>query len=253
MDVCIRYLGLSLATAESFSTVIYLFTTWGNMIYLSVTDLTLILRVYAMYNRSRIVLGIILLVYIPTVAVQFALIVMFNNFKTHLSVTEVEEMNLKFCVTSYSDATELSIYIWIARAVNSAVLCLFAVAQFIRHALEMHKVLGKWQSNRYMRFLVQESILYFISDLLYNVLGIVLGPSKTVSRTAAAPYLLAPRLIISAREFHSHIVGDHIDNGFGFSSQGFSRSHGIIWASPEDREGDGGVVEEVASTEIVVE
>ncbi|KAF9233805.1 hypothetical protein BU15DRAFT_66241 [Melanogaster broomeanus] len=203
-------------------------------------------------SDTWIVLDIILWVYVRTVAVQFALIVIFNNFKTHLSVTEVEEMNMKFCVTSYSDATELSIYIWIARAVNSAVLCLFAVAQFIRHALEMHKVLGKWQSNRYMRFLVQENILYFISDLLYNVLGIVLGPSKTVSRTAAAPYLLAPRLIISAREFHSRIVGDHIDSGFGFSSQGFSRSHGIVWASPEDREVDGGVVEEVA-TEIVVE
>jgi hypothetical protein len=84
------------------------------------------------------------------------------SFAHPLSVTEVERMDVKFCATSYSGETDLAIYIWICGVVNSTVLCSFAVVQFVRHALGTRKVLGKWQPNRYMKFLVQESIFYFI-------------------------------------------------------------------------------------------
>jgi hypothetical protein len=61
-----------------------------------------------------------------------------------------------------------------------------------------------------------------------------------------APFLLAPRLIIGVREFYSQIVGEHIDTGFGLRSQCISTSHGIVFASPDEREGDGCAVEDVA-------
>jgi hypothetical protein len=47
-------------------------------------SVTLILRVYAMYGRSRRILAILLLIYIPAVTIQFVLTAIFDNPKTNL-------------------------------------------------------------------------------------------------------------------------------------------------------------------------
>ncbi|KAF9237821.1 hypothetical protein BU15DRAFT_48226 [Melanogaster broomeanus] len=64
------------------------------------------------------------------------------------------------------------------------------------------------------------------------------------------PYLLAPRLILSVREVHSHLVGEHTDTGFGFHSKCFSTSCGVVFANPAG--GKGGAVQEVQVAELVI-
>ncbi|KAF9225013.1 hypothetical protein BS17DRAFT_60662 [Gyrodon lividus] len=266
----IRYCGLPVAMIQAFGgsslwfgsdivrTVLYELLAWGYVVFIFVTDLVMILRVYAMYNRSRITVGLLLLVYVPATTIQLVSTAIINNPKTNLSVREGEVFDVKLCVVSHSDGTALLTYVNVSRTLMNVVLCFFVIARFIRHSLEMHKLLGKWQSNRYMKLLVQESIFYFVINLLYNTVGIIAGSSTTLSGTAqiifavpseVAPFMLAPRFIISVRELHSRVTGEHIDSGFGLHSQCFSIG-GIVFASPEGREGDWSAVEEVV--EVVV-
>ncbi|KAF9233817.1 hypothetical protein BU15DRAFT_79740 [Melanogaster broomeanus] len=259
MYLVLRYLGLLVGMMQAFGTVIFLFMIWGSAIVTVVTDLMFILRIYAMYNRSRIVLFILLLAYIPTMIILLVLTGIVNNPQIHVSVINVEAINMELCVASYDVGTELFTYMRAFSTAINGVLCSFAVVLFIRHSLEMHKVLRKWQSNRYMKLLVQEGILYFVVILLHHVLTWVMGSLTLFSGiaqlvlagpVAIAPYILAPRFILGVRDFHSRILGEHVDSGFGLHSQCFSVSHGIRFASPEEREleGDAGAVEEVAET-----
>ncbi|KAF9233815.1 hypothetical protein BU15DRAFT_79738 [Melanogaster broomeanus] len=235
-----------------------LFITWGSFIYIIVIHLVFMLRVYAMYNRSRIVLGILLFVYIPTTISQLVLVGILNNPKTHLSVTDIEVVNMELCTGSYNGGTEFIISLRVLSTVVNGVLCSFAVVQSIRYSLEIHKVLGKWQSNRYMKLLVQESILYFVMILLLNIMTLIQtlatlsGTVQLVLEALAQfpPYIVGPHLILSVREFHSRILGEHIDSGFGLHSQRFSTSRGVIFMTPEERDGHGDVVDEVAEIEI---
>ncbi|KAF9232306.1 hypothetical protein BU15DRAFT_81397 [Melanogaster broomeanus] len=255
MYIVLRYLGLLVVMVESFGTAMFLFTAWGGNIFSIVIHLVFILRVYAMYNRSRIVLGILLFVYIPTTISILVLFGIINNPKTHfLSITDVEVVNMELCTSSYNGGTKLIISQRVLSTVVNGVLCSFAIVQCIRYSLEMHKVLGKWQSNRYMKLLVQESILYFVMILLINIIALI-QTLATLSGTVQLmlvvlssfpPYIVGPHLILSVREFHSRILGEHIDSGFGLHSQRFSTSRGIIFATPEEREGHGEAVEEVA-------
>ncbi|KAF9230112.1 hypothetical protein BU15DRAFT_69476 [Melanogaster broomeanus] len=94
--VWVRYFALSVAMVQSFGAAIYLFMIWGYIIFQFVTDLMLILRVYAMYNRSRIVLGILLSIYIPAMIILVITTALLDNPKTHLSVTDVEVIKHEF-------------------------------------------------------------------------------------------------------------------------------------------------------------
>jgi len=215
----------------------------------------MILRVYAMYHRSRIVLWILLLVYIPAMTIQLVLTPILNNTSTHLFVSELEEFNVKLCVVSFSGGKDLHMYINIARTVVSVVLCFFAIAQFIGHSRVQHEVFGRWQANRYMKLLAQQSILYFIVNLIYNVVGLIeststmlVGPAHIILVVFVAPYILGPRLIIGVREFHSRTVGEHIDSGFGWREQHFWMRHTRDVLTTER---DGGLVEDVADDEAV--
>ncbi|KIJ64961.1 hypothetical protein HYDPIDRAFT_28303 [Hydnomerulius pinastri MD-312] len=59
----------------------------GTVIFLSLTDLTMVMRVYAMYSKSRIVLAVILMVYIPVTIILIIFNGIFCSLKTHISGT----------------------------------------------------------------------------------------------------------------------------------------------------------------------
>jgi ABC-type enterochelin transport system permease subunit len=67
-------------------------------------------------------------------------------------------------------------------------LCIFAVAKFVRQSLEMHKALKQWRSDRYMKLLVRESILYFIAYALLFFAALTLtqfSPTSNMGEEAA--------------------------------------------------------------------
>jgi hypothetical protein len=151
----------------------------------------MILRVYAMYNRSRRILAILLVTYIPAVVLSIVFdclhydlnnlylsgnVQVNHRLSAHstspLSPTLFFQWLLrwrtsKFCVVAINDIAHIQLHIRpVARLVIGTLLCILAVAKFVRQSLEMHKALKQWRSDRYMKLFVRESILYFIAYAL---------------------------------------------------------------------------------------
>ncbi|KAF9231775.1 hypothetical protein BU15DRAFT_82006 [Melanogaster broomeanus] len=214
---------LSTPSPKDFTrTTLYLIGSWTFLVFLAATDLSMILRVYAMYNRPRLILVILLGIYIPTIAVLVVSAAIYDN--TDLSVTPAEVVHSQSCAATFTTTSSIVAYALIPRFIIGILLFILAVTQFVRESLEMYKAIKQWRSNRYMELLVRESILYFIANLLYNVacLVAVFGMPANLMLTVGSdvvPYVVAPRFVLSVRELHSCVVGNHIDTGFGADSQ----------------------------------
>jgi hypothetical protein len=164
-------------------------------------------------------------------------------------------VDVKACALTCKTCNAVSLlpnYTYIARLVLDMLLCFLAVTQYVRQLLRMHKAVKKWQSNRYMELLVQQSILYFIAYVLFSLtsgthsnssssinvteliyhFAVLAGIGQNAQRILYFPYIfqfvLTPRLIISVRQLCSPGIGGHIDTGFGLDSQRVSRNNNTI-------------------------
>ncbi|KAF9237829.1 hypothetical protein BU15DRAFT_62852 [Melanogaster broomeanus] len=204
-------------------TVLYHVYVWSNTFFFAVTDLVMLLRVYAMYHRSRTVLSILLAAYVPSVVVSS----LANTiYKPQIEVSVL--FGATTCTLSFNAPSNFSTYFLISYVIISAVLCGFAIVRLVRESLQMHRAIKKWRSNQYLELLVRENVLYFIAYLFAVIVPMVTGADVLQEIdsfllymfAAIPPVVLPPRLIISVREFHSRVVGDHIDTGFGAISRG---------------------------------
>ncbi|KAF8126706.1 hypothetical protein EV363DRAFT_1173908, partial [Boletus edulis] len=89
------------------------------------------------------------------------------------------------------------------------------------------KATKQWQPNRYMQKLVGDGILYFIVNVLYQIIG-VLGAQNPITALfliislMVIFYTLIPRFIIGIRELYACDIRRgcfHIDTGFGVQSR----------------------------------
>jgi hypothetical protein len=134
---------------------------WGYMLFLAAADLVMILRVYAMWDQSKIILGILLLFYVPQIIVSVFWEVMYNNPNRTLSVTVVQVLNFRYC--SYSSTTTPSAtYRGIPRFVLGTALLILAVIPTFKQSIEMYKLTKRWQTNRSMELLLREGAVYFV-------------------------------------------------------------------------------------------
>ncbi|KIJ16530.1 hypothetical protein PAXINDRAFT_168608 [Paxillus involutus ATCC 200175] len=197
--ILVRYVGC----LNALCTVMNLISLWTLPVFLGASDLLMILRVYAMYNRSRRILAILLVIYIlvmvPVIAKLAAYIMTEKDYLTVvLSVADV-----KFCVLA-DNKPLITTYTVIALGILGVLLCILAVAKFVRHSLEMHKAIKQWRSDQYMKLFARESILYFIANLLFYVVFCIpnFGTPYIVLliMSGVFPYVLAPRFVLSVRE-----------------------------------------------------
>ncbi|KAF9231087.1 hypothetical protein BU15DRAFT_82845 [Melanogaster broomeanus] len=238
-------------------TVLYLVASTPLILFLAVTDWLMILRVYAMYNRSRTVLAILLVVYIPVVILLIVVAATYNNPRSYLSVTDLKMVDIEFCTVTYAASiTHFAKLHTLPQYVLSILLVVLSISQFVRESLQMHKAVKQWQSNRYMSLLTGQSVLYFIANLFYNLAALLtnfVAPGQgtlqnilTLS-SCVFPFVLAPRFILSVRELHSRVVGEHVDTGFGAVSLHMSGSNDTILfglpAGDAETVGGGGAVE----------
>ncbi|KAF8446340.1 hypothetical protein L210DRAFT_2971433 [Boletus edulis BED1] len=239
-DVCYRPLHRSLLDYDHYtlsflpgplevSTVIYQIAVWTYIPFLSAIDLMMILRVYAMWNRSRTILSTLLFLLVTQTIVTVVLNGIYNNPNTHVSVTMGQVLDFSFCISSFINTpVTLPVYRAVPQLVLSAALVILAVSQTLKQSFEMYKATKQWQPNRYMQKLVRDGILYFFVNVLYQidyVLAYTVLSNITVFFLSAfiyvAFYTLIPRFIISIRELYDHDIRGrfHIDTGFGLRSR----------------------------------
>jgi hypothetical protein len=232
-------------------TALFLVAVWDILIFLAAADLVMILRVYAMWNRSKRILYILLFFYVAQIIVSFVGEGININPNTYLSgmsqakleshmlptafspVTAVEVIGISFCKISLSDTPSLDVMWSISalRSVLGAMLLILAVISTLKQSIAWYKATKQWQPNHYMQLLVKDGVLYFLANMIFiitttSLQGHVTGNSTSqfvlvvLDYTALGPIM--PRFIINVRELYDQDArgrGQGIDTGFGVSSQ----------------------------------
>jgi hypothetical protein len=148
----------------------------------------MILRVYAMWNQSKMILYILSFINLSQVIISFVGEGIYNNPNTYLSgmspancelnwglicgplslttlspVTIVQVIDVAFCNISVgSPPSQLLWCIVTLRLVLGAILSILAVTSSLKESVMMYKATKKWQPNHYMQLFVKDGILYFL-------------------------------------------------------------------------------------------
>ncbi|KAF8434802.1 hypothetical protein L210DRAFT_3762950 [Boletus edulis BED1] len=239
MFVLVRYVGLLLAMTtglggSSFvpgppqvSIVFDLVSIWGSIVFLFAADVVMIMRVYVMWNRSRIILWILLFIYVVQTITSVFADGFYQYPNDHSSVTIGHLASFSFCNVSADVPLALNMLQLVPRLALAATLVILAVTQTLKQSVVMYKA-KQWQLNRYMQLLVRDGIIYFIMNVLFQITSMLaFSPNLTAIMLYISTFVyvfffaLVPRFIISIRELydrdaHGH---SHIDTGFGMRSQ----------------------------------
>ncbi|KAG9316930.1 hypothetical protein JVU11DRAFT_3011 [Chiua virens] len=190
----------------------------------------MILRVWAMYDRSRLILHLLLALFFVEIVSVVVAAAVYSDPRNVIGVI-IQVLDYSFCSVQFTPL------IWgevtsILQITFSVVLCVLAIVQFVRRSLQMYDATKRWQLNRYINLLIKEGIVYFFAIFLLNSISLLTDwgsiPSDTWQSTLRSivenvpAYTLAPRFIISIRELYARDVqgrrGGGIDTGFGMST-----------------------------------
>lgn len=80
---------------------------------------------------------------------------------TNLTATEFILSGIYVCGPSVNTGGSLAVAWDVLVTVINSVLFLLAVGRFVKHALDMRRMLGSWKINALMGVLVRDSIVYF--------------------------------------------------------------------------------------------
>jgi len=251
MFVVVRYIGLCWIMATvlfdtSFivgppevCSAIFQILGWSFTVILSATDLMMILRVYSMWNRSRIILSTLLFIFMLQTIAIVILDAIYCATGTLFSVTTAQVLDFSFCsVVSTSLAPQ--VFRGTLQLVLSAALVISAVSQTLKQSFEMYQATKQWQPNRYMQRLLGDGILYFIVNGSFQVYGAIILIENPMDITSIflttllciAFVTLIPRFIISIRELYDRDIHArfHIDTGFGAQLQPNAGAHATVSA-----------------------
>ncbi|KAG1740318.1 hypothetical protein EDB19DRAFT_779258 [Suillus lakei] len=176
------------------------------------------MRIYAMYMRSRIVLVLLSIFFLATAGLGIAVGVTVLGPQSGISATEFVLSGIYVCGPSVNTASRLPLAYDIFGLCTSILQFAFAVGRFVQHALEMRQMLHRWQVNEFMKILVQDSILYFLLNVISTVIFMISvwgRPQDSTYFAVITAYtqnqssVLVPRLVISFREHHWH--GNNLD------------------------------------------
>ncbi|KAH7919995.1 hypothetical protein BV22DRAFT_1133426 [Leucogyrophana mollusca] len=214
----------------------YIFVDVAFYVIVWMSAAIMVLRVFAMYNQSKIILGVLLLFFVPTVVATIVLIVKFLNISSAKSdVIVFDLLGTSYCA-QLSSRSLLAIYLTIPRICFDVLLVVLAVGRNVKDAMDS-RVLGKWQPNVYLQILARDSIMYFLLHLVLTIIERTLPPTMFptwyqyigIAISDTVPFMLAPHLIIS---FRYHTKADAVHSGFA-SQLGTSLGAGNVFCEAE--------------------
>ncbi|KAF8135155.1 hypothetical protein EV363DRAFT_1396599 [Boletus edulis] len=215
------------------------------------TAVAMILRLWAIYNRSRIIIHVLLVLFSLEI-IPILLSAAIYSDPSNLTVASIQRQDFSNCRVVPKSLIWAGVTT-VVQVTHGAVMCMLAIAQFVWQSIQMYQVTKQWQLNRYMRLFVKQGIVYFFAVFLYNLVGVFesFGKPPTSARegdllfiVAYVPlFLLTPRFIISVRKLYARGIqgtrrGEGIDTGFGLSSAGGSANGtAMVFVDAEQNEG----------------
>ena len=139
----------------------------------------MILRVYAMWDRSKMILGVLFFIYVPEVAIAFIFTGIYDNPNAYVSgmyvsnligimkiirqflVTIIQLPNVTYCNYSYDPPVPLFSYLS-PNFILGVILLILALIQTLKQSFHMYNTTKSWQPNQYMKLLVRDGIVYFL-------------------------------------------------------------------------------------------
>jgi len=240
----IRYLGLCGFIIASFMRTTFLpgpaklcwvleiINIWVFVVYICAADFVMILRIWAMYNRSKIILGVLLTSYLGEI-IPSTISIIFYSYPKNFAMIVNQILDIPFCSLS---AISGSLYKAsnLSQLVHAVVMYTLVIIQFTIRSVEMYRATKKWRIGPFINLLVMEGMVYFFAILMWDLIDTlyVLGNLSAVGPKQHIPLRLAasipistlnPRFILSIREMYArntfHVGrGQGIDTGFGLTA-----------------------------------
>ncbi|KAG0695827.1 hypothetical protein DFH29DRAFT_879781 [Suillus ampliporus] len=191
------------------------FENWGSFVFQMTSQGTM---THQYSYSSRIVLALLSIFFLATAGLGIAVGVTVLGPQSGISATEFVLSGINVCGPSVNTASHLPLAYDILGLCTSILQFSLAVGRFAQHALEMRRMLHRWQVNEFMKILVQDSILYFLLNMISTVIFMISvwgRPQDSTYFAVITAYtqnqssVLVPRLVISFRQHHSH--GRHLD------------------------------------------
>ncbi|KAG1787504.1 uncharacterized protein HD556DRAFT_1501744 [Suillus plorans] len=168
----------------------------------------LIWRLYAICDQSKLLLYVLVGLFLPIVALSIGTDIYLYSRRSAFSVKEIITPNAKYCTLSFNIGPMPAIYTSIPIVCYDILLVVLAAAILARHLKEQRET--HMRINTYMVMIVRYHILYFALNLTNQILLVVLWahiptPAMSLSElfNDTAPFILAPRLIISIWDTHA--------------------------------------------------
>ncbi|KAG0700769.1 hypothetical protein DFH29DRAFT_1000794 [Suillus ampliporus] len=157
---------------------IILLVQWGLSTYFCLAEVILIWRLYALYNRSKLLLNILLGLFMPIVALYIGMNIFLYSRPSAFSVEEIITPTARYCVASFHMGPMPAIYASIPVICYDILLVALAVAILMKHLKEQREL--KRKPNTYVLMIVQYHIIYFVLNLASQIFSAILWANLPV-------------------------------------------------------------------------
>ncbi|KAG2144329.1 hypothetical protein DEU56DRAFT_791271 [Suillus clintonianus] len=169
----------------------------------------LIWRLYILCHQSKRVLYVLVGLFLPVVALSIGMDIFLYSRPSAFSVKEVITANIKYCAPSFNIGPMPAIYASIPIICYDIFLVVLSASFLVKHLKERKEI--KMRPNIYVLLIVRCHIIYFVLNLANQVFLDILWasiPTPVMSFAElfndTAPFIFAPRLIISIWDTHAN-------------------------------------------------
>lgn len=226
----VRYFGLVLALLWGFwGGLLYMpespcynlivFMEWGYSAYSCIAEVILIWRLYALYNRSKLLLRILLGLFLPIVAASIGADVFLYSRPSMFFVNEIITPDATYCTFLFRTGFRPATYWSIPMISFDVLLVILAAAKLGNHIKERKEL--KMRPNSSISMIVRLHIVCFVLNLMSQIFLVVLWANISIPVTNIAelfnsvvPYILAPRLTISIWDTHAYDKCVYVSKAF---------------------------------------
>ncbi|KAG2044609.1 hypothetical protein BDR03DRAFT_939534 [Suillus americanus] len=188
-----------------------------------ILGVTMIVRLYAMYQKSRRVLIFLVVVFL---AIRITIGVMIAITVSHIVVEEHVLSGNHECIVTFGGSILLLDYItWILLTAWEVVTLCLAVWIAIKHFRELRQQSSGEMIRGCFTVLMKTHVVYFASFVALTCIEFIGYFSPTISASSYSTetqtysgfseilmltqmFILGPRLILSIREYHARLVAD---------------------------------------------
>ncbi|KAH7905634.1 hypothetical protein BJ138DRAFT_1183541 [Hygrophoropsis aurantiaca] len=218
-DMCISW-------TSSVDVNITLAVNWGENIFLLTMQAILVIRVYALFNRSRKVLIFLATLYVLQATTTFVMTSLYYNNRVQdeivastgpaigsvMQIINTTTAFLHLSVLAGQDGTIMSV-------VFDIVVFFFALWAFVQHTLEARTLDGGWSINVLVRTLIADHLAFFVCNLIWLSLALAsvyytefsvftASLTGTLNVFTGLVVVSGPRMVISLRAMENKTRGE---------------------------------------------